>query len=111
MKSILQKMIKRESFFSYDLKTGGQIIGYIHLIAFILNILRLFYVLYEWGLSIWIEVTISGMLSARSMDFKMNENISDEIFSVHTVILLIVTASWLYGLHKVSSCLPNIFLL
>lgn len=67
MKSILGTMIKRESFLSYDLKTGGKIIGYIHVIAFVLNILRLFYVLYEWGLSIWIEVTISGMLYAYSI--------------------------------------------
>lgn len=61
MKSILEKMLKRDSFFSYDLRTGGQIIGCIHIVAFILNILRLFYVLYEWGLSIWAEVAASGM--------------------------------------------------
>lgn len=62
MKSILGRMLKRESFFSYDLKTGGKVIGYIHIIAFIINILRLCYISYEYGLSIWVEVTVSGML-------------------------------------------------
>lgn len=57
----LKNLLKRDSFLSYDLKTGGKIIGYIHIVFLILNILRLFYVLYEWGLSIWLEVTVSGM--------------------------------------------------
>lgn len=113
MKSIIEKMIKRESFFSYDLKTGGQIIGYVHLVAFIFNILRLFYVLYEWGLSIWIEATISGIFwlhNRHHLFIEMNsENIlikCDFIF-VNIVVLLAVTIGWLYGIHKVSDFLTD----
>lgn len=72
---VLKNLVNRKSFLSFDLKTGGTIIGYIHLIVLILNILRLFYVLYEWGLSIWPELIVSGMLFIQCINSFYNMSI------------------------------------